>query len=505
MANKTQRIDERYQIRKGADGTLLVSQDGVKWLTPAAAGIATEAYADEGDADTLALAEAYADTKAQESTQYTDDQIDLAKEELQNYTDDEVAALSSSVDTRLADKADLVGGRVPASQLPAFADTLEVYPTVADFPAVGQSNILYVAEAGNDAYRWNGSGYTRIGEELVLGETVDTAYRGDRGKIAYDHTLLTDNPHQVTKAQVGLSNVDNTADLSKPVSTATQTALNGKANTSHTHTIAQVMGLQAAINGKADTSSLADVATSGDYADLINTPAPIDISGKVNKSGDTMSGALAMGANKITGLAAGTAATDAVNKTQMETAIAAAGGSSVWGGITGVLSNQTDLQSALDGKEDTIAAGGTTQYYRGDKTWATLTKGSVGLGNVDNTSDATKNSATATLTNKRINSRTSSAASAATLSPTVATYDYYVLTALAADLTINAPAGTPVAGNKLLFSFKDNGTARALTWNAAYAPVGVELPTTTVADKWVYVGAIYNGSTWSVIAVAQEA
>lgn len=42
------------------------------------------------------------------------------------------------------------------------------------------------------------------------------------------HTENTDNPHSVTKAQVGLGNVDNTSDLSKPISTATQNALNGK-------------------------------------------------------------------------------------------------------------------------------------------------------------------------------------------------------------------------------------------------------------------------------------
>jgi hypothetical protein len=42
------------------------------------------------------------------------------------------------------------------------------------------------------------------------------------------HTGNTSNPHGVTKAQVGLGNVDNTADSAKPISTATQTALDGK-------------------------------------------------------------------------------------------------------------------------------------------------------------------------------------------------------------------------------------------------------------------------------------
>ena len=53
------------------------------------------------------------------------------------------------------------------------------------------------------------------------------------------HTSDTSNPHSVTKAQVGLSNVDNTSDANKPVSTATQTALNAKENTITAGTTAQ--------------------------------------------------------------------------------------------------------------------------------------------------------------------------------------------------------------------------------------------------------------------------
>lgn len=42
------------------------------------------------------------------------------------------------------------------------------------------------------------------------------------------HINNKSNPHKVTKNQVGLGNVDNTSDANKPISTATQTALNGK-------------------------------------------------------------------------------------------------------------------------------------------------------------------------------------------------------------------------------------------------------------------------------------
>lgn len=42
------------------------------------------------------------------------------------------------------------------------------------------------------------------------------------------HINNKSNPHKVTKDQVGLGNVDNTSDANKPISNATQTALNGK-------------------------------------------------------------------------------------------------------------------------------------------------------------------------------------------------------------------------------------------------------------------------------------
>jgi hypothetical protein len=115
------------------------------------------------------------------------------------------------------------------------------------------------------------------------------------------------------------------------------------------------------------------------------------------------------------------------------------------------------------------------------------------------------------LTNKRIDPRVSSAASASTLTPSVATADVYAYTALAANLTINAPTGTPVDGDKLIFRILDNGTARTLTWNATYTGIGVTLPTTTTASKTTYVGCIYNAygasgtGRWDVIAVTTQA
>lgn len=112
-----------------------------------------------------------------------------------------------------------------------------------------------------------------------------------------------------------------------------------------------------------------------------------------------------------------------------------------------------------------------------------------------------------TLTNKRINPRTGSTTSSSSLTIASDTYDEYSVTALAAAMTINAPTGTPVQGQKLVIRIKDNATARALTWNAIFRVVGTELPTTTVISKYIYVGCIYNSTDtkWDVVAVANEA
>lgn len=84
------------------------------------------------------------------------------------------------------------------------------------------------------------------------------------------HIANTSNPHQVTKAQVGLSNVDNTADLDKPISTATQTALDGKQNVSTTNYqmgnasggwTAMTNVQQDALNSGATTTNISQIAT----------------------------------------------------------------------------------------------------------------------------------------------------------------------------------------------------------------------------------------------------
>jgi len=75
----------------------------------------------------------------------------------------------------------------------------------------------------------------------------------------------------LVKGDVGLGNVDNTSDVNKPISTATQTALNGKANTSHTHTTSQITAFDATVN-----SLISNAPVNGATTTQLNTKAGYD-------------------------------------------------------------------------------------------------------------------------------------------------------------------------------------------------------------------------------------
>lgn len=139
-----------------------------------------------------------------------------------------------------------------------------------------------------------------------------------------------------------------------------------------------------------------------------------------------------------------------------------------------------------------------------------VTKTQVGLSNVDNTSDATKNSASATLLNKKVIPRNSIATNytidtGSALDTDLC--DIFVITAQAGALLFNNPGGTGATGKRLIIRIKDNGTARALTWASKFRALGNTLPTTTVVSKTLYLGFFYNGTDdkWDLVAKAQEA
>ena len=113
-------------------------------------------------------------------------------------------------------------GLVSASKLPSYVDdVVEAYIvgstafdvdwlslTVGGSPLTPESGKIYlVITAGNyyhKQYRWTGSVYGLTGSDLALGETSSTAYRGDRGKTAYDHSQTAHAPSNADNTQAAI-------------------------------------------------------------------------------------------------------------------------------------------------------------------------------------------------------------------------------------------------------------------------------------------------------------
>lgn len=159
--------------------------------------------------------------------------------DVNNYTDTKLNGYIPNSEKGVS-VAELVSGVVPANQLPSYVDDIvegnvtgaatgDSYPGFEDEtgnPVAGEAGKIYNDTTSGKLYRWTGTLFAQVNGGLVLGETATTAYRGDRGKAAYDHSLVnTGNPHNVTKGNVGLGSVNNTADMNKPVSTAQAAAI----------------------------------------------------------------------------------------------------------------------------------------------------------------------------------------------------------------------------------------------------------------------------------------
>lgn len=108
------------------------------------------------------------------------------------------------------DASKITSGTIDAARLPSYVDDVAESANLAAFPATGESGKIYVALDTNKTYRWSGSAYV-----YITSGAVDSV-AGKTGVV----TLV--------KADVGLSSVDNTSDAAKPISTATQNALDAK-------------------------------------------------------------------------------------------------------------------------------------------------------------------------------------------------------------------------------------------------------------------------------------
>jgi hypothetical protein len=193
--------------------------------------------------------------------------------------------------------------------------------------------------------------------------------------------------------------------------------------------------------------------------------------------------------------------------------------------VTGTLTTAKVITAPSYSKSyivDNAATGSTVTFKAAGQTGISVAAGEKAVAYFNGTDYVKISSSTATagfvtlngvetLTNKRITPRINSQT---TISSPWAwnsdSFDQQQFTALANALTISADAGTPTDGQKTIFRFLDNGTARALTWTTgtakSFRAVGVTLPTTTVPNKTTYVGCIYNSnaSRWDAVAALTE-
>lgn len=118
-------------------------------------------------------------------------------------------------------------GKIPSAQLPSYIDDVVEYANLAAFPGTGSSGILYIALDTNKQYRWAGSTYQQITSGAV------DSVAGKTGVITLDINDIN-----------GLN-----------------TALSGKAASTHSHVIGDITGLQTALDAKATTSALNVLST----------------------------------------------------------------------------------------------------------------------------------------------------------------------------------------------------------------------------------------------------
>jgi hypothetical protein len=279
------------------------------------------------------------------------------------------------------------------------------FNTLADFPATGSSDYFYLAKDTNKLYRWTSSAYAEISAtaNAVWGQIIGTLSEQTdlqnalNLKAPINSPTFTGTVSGITKAMVGLAQVDNTSDLDKPISTATQTALNAKqpldADLTSIAALSGTFGLlkKTANNSYTiDTNTYLTEITSTDVTDALGfTPenaankgvnngyASLDGGGKVPSSQlpsyvDDVIEVANYGSLPSTGETGKIYITLDTNKIYRWTGsvyVEVSSSAAVWGGITGTLSNQTDLQSALNAKQDDlngtgfVKASGTTISY----------------------------------------------------------------------------------------------------------------------------------------------
>lgn len=121
-------------------------------------------------------------------------------------------------------------------------------------------------------------------------------------------------------------------------------------------------------------------------------------------------------------------------------------------------------------------------------------------------SGVSKQCTTADITDKARAPVVQAVTSAATVTPAFGE-DLVKITAQTTALSLANPSGTAIPGWGFVIRIKDSGTGQTISYGTQYRAIGVTLPATTVANKTLYLGGIWNAddTKLDVVAVGQEA
>lgn len=320
----------------------------------------------------------------------------------------------------------------------------------------------------------------------------------------------------VSKTDMGLDQVDNTSDLNKPISTATQTALDNKVDkvtgsrlitSSEATVLSNTSGVNTGdqdLSGKVDKVAGSRLITSAEATVLGNTSGTNtgdetvttiktklgittlsgsntgdqDLSGLAPLASPTFTGTITLPSDTSIGTVSATelgyldGVTQGIQaqinaKVNLNTLITPSTGTKVTYDAKGLILSSTNI---------------TTSDVSGLGTLATQSGTFSGTSSGTNTGDQTY-----------FDARVQTVTSSATVTP-VSTNDLVKITAQSTGLTLANPTGTFSEGQALMIRIKDNGTARTIAFDTNYRAIGVTLPTTTVISKTMYLGVIYNST-----------
>lgn len=351
------------------------------------------------------------------------------------FTDVDGAPISSTADEIFADYRSSAAGADAAGSIdldydiPATAHRAQIQGTCVWSSSLSNAGEFFIQRLSAEQVP-SVQTHSHVISDIGGLQTALDGKQDDLGSGTTSQYLRGDLTFQLLdKTAVGLGNVNNTADVDKPVSTAQQAALDGKADASHAHDIADVTGLQTALDGKLAASAVSAFGlTLIDDVDAIAARATLGLGSASTEDstafassthGHTVSDVSGLQAaldakqplaSKLTALAGMDTSLGVVEQTGDNTfakralgvgaatsVLTRADGDARFAAITHAhsISDITGLTTSLASKEPSISSGTTAQYWRGDKTWQTLNKSAVGLSNVDNTSDANKPVSTA--------------------------------------------------------------------------------------------------------------